>query len=73
MARGVVVVASLRAGLSIATGPDAQVNGEDRWIIAGRVPRQQHLQGLHVESPFGQGIIETAPPTAVCRLQAQMW
>jgi hypothetical protein len=37
------------------------------------VSPQQRLQDRRVESPFGQGVVQAAPPAAVCRLQAQVW
>ena len=67
-----VIEAPLRTGLGVAARPDALVEGVDRGIIAGRVPRQHPLKGRLVDGPFGQGIVQTAPPAAVCRLEAQV-
>jgi hypothetical protein len=72
VAGGVIVKAPLRAGLGVTARPDAQVNSVDCGTIAGSLPRQQPLQGRHVEGPFGQGIVEAAPATAVCRLHAEV-
>jgi hypothetical protein len=61
MAGRVIVKAPLWAGLGITARLDAQVHSVDRRTIAGRLPRQQPLQGRYVERPFGQGIVEAAP------------
>ena len=72
VARWVVVVATLGAGLGVAARPDAHVDRVDWLTVGQRMLGQQHPQGLDVDPPVGQGAVDAAPATLVPEGQAQV-
>jgi hypothetical protein len=70
-----VVEAALRTTFCVAAIPHASVHGVDgrrRFASGKRMVSEQPPQSLGVDSSSAERVVETAPPTAMRRLQAQV-
>ena len=70
-----VVEAALRATLCVAAIPYANVHGVDgrrRFASSKRIVGEQPPQSLGVDSSTAERVVESAPATAMRRLQAQV-
>jgi hypothetical protein len=70
-----VVEAALRTTLCVAAIPHASVHGIDgrgRFASGKRMVSEQPPQSMGVDSSMAERVVETAPPTAMRRLQAQV-
>jgi hypothetical protein len=72
VARGVVVVATLAAGLGIAARPDADIDRVDGRNVWRSGARDQRLKGVDIDLAVGEGRVEAAPASAMAGLQAEM-
>jgi hypothetical protein len=75
VARRMVVEAALRTTLCVAAIPHASVHGIDgrgRFTSGKRMVSEQPPQSMGVDSSMAERVVETAPPTAMRRLQAQV-
>lgn len=73
VARRVVVVATLRAGLGIAPRPHADIDGEDRrCLIAEQMVGKQATERVGIHRAPCQSGIQTAPPATMDGFQTQV-
>ena len=72
VAGGMVIEATVRARLGIATRPDADVDGKDALAVLQRVAGHDCPKGLAVERAPAKGRGETTPASPMGRFQAQV-
>ena len=72
MARGMVIVAALRAGLGVAAWPHAHIHGIERLAVSQRVTGDQVAYRVVRDPTVRQGRIQTAPAAPVGWGEAQM-